>query len=65
MKQVTKLQQVNLFGPVNTASLRVVFVWEETRVPRGKQPVSPGDQMAISHGTAMYRTQLITVMQYK
>ena len=35
------------------------------RLPRGKQPVSPGDQMTISHDTAMYRTQVITGMQYK
>ena len=38
-----------------------VFVWEETRVPRGNPPVWLGDHMTISHADAEYRTRVAAV----
>ena len=38
--------------------VRMVFVWEETGVPRGNPPVCLGDHMTISHADAGYRTQV-------
>ena len=38
-----------------------VFVWEETGVPGGNQPVWLDDHMAISHADAGYRTRVATV----
>ena len=35
----------------------VVFVWEETGVPRGNPPAWLGDHMTISHADAGYWTR--------
>ena len=41
--------------------VRMVFVWEETGVPRGNPPVWLGDHMPISHADAGYRTRVAAV----
>ena len=41
--------------------VRMVFVWEETRVPRGNPPVWLGDRMTISHADARYQTLVAAV----
>ena len=41
--------------------VRVVFVWQETRVPRRNPPVWLGYQMTISHADAGYRTRSTAV----
>ena len=39
----------------------MVFVWEETGVPRGKPPVWLGDHMTISHADTVYWTRVRAV----
>ena len=48
-----------LFG--TDVCVRVVFVWKETRVPRGDTPVWLGDHMTISHADAGYQTHVTVV----
>ena len=39
--------------------VRMVFVWEETRVPVGNPSVWLGDHMTISHADARYRVAVV------
>ena len=48
-----------LFG--TDVCVRMVFVWEETRVPRGNPRVWLGDHMTNSHADAGYWTRVAAV----
>ena len=50
--QVKQLILIMLVG--TDVCIRMVFVWEETRVPGGNPPVWLGDHMTISHADAGY-----------
>ena len=59
MKQVRQLILIMLVGTV--ACVPVVFVWEETGLPRGNPPVWLSDHMTISHADAGYWTRVAAV----
>ena len=58
-KQVIQLILIMLAG--TDFCVRMIFVWEETRVPGGNPPVWLGDHMTISHVDAGYQTQVAAV----
>ena len=45
----------------NNSVFRVVFLWEETRVPTGNQPVQLGDRMPMSHANTRYHMWVTAV----